>query len=110
MRNLLIILASFFALLGITFTIFPMGTIAILPIALSFILGFLAIKKSTENQKKFPKLILYISALTLLVVIGKEVFIKDEVVVDQQFDQKKVESKENAKKDLEDLENSEDLE
>jgi len=107
MRYLLITLSAFFALLGIAFTILPMGTIALLPIVLSLILAFLAVKKSTDNQKKIPKLILYISALTLLVVIGKEVFIKDEVVVDQQFDQKKVESKENAKKELEELDDLE---
>ena len=34
----------------------------------------------------------------------KEILVKDEVVADKQFDQKKVESKIEAQKDLEELE------
>ena len=36
--------------------------------------------------------------------IGQYVFLKDQVVTDQQFDEKKVESKQEAKKELEELE------
>jgi len=81
-----------------------LGTIALLPIGLALIFSFLSFKKSEKNQKKIPKLLLIVSALTLLVVVGKEVFIKDEVIIDKQFDQNKIESKKDAVKELEGLE------
>ena len=97
-------MAIFFSVLGIAFAVLPLGTIALLPIGLALIFSFLSFKKSEENQKKIPKLLLIVSALTLLVVVGKEVFIKDEVIIDKQFDQNKIESKKDAVKELEGLE------
>jgi len=97
-------LAIFFSVLGIAFAVLPLGTIALLPIGLALIFSFLSFKKSEKNQKKIPKLLLIVSALTLLVVVGKEVFIKDEVIIDKQFDQNKIESKKDAVKELEGLE------
>lgn len=104
MRKLFIVLASFFTVLGIIFTILPLGTIALLPIVLALVFAFLVLKKSEASQKKFPILLLILSAVTLFVVIGREAFVKDEVIVDTQFDQKKIESKKEAQKDLEELE------
>lgn len=104
MRKLFIVLASFFTVLGVVFTILPLGTIALLPLVLALIFAFIVFKKSETDQKKFPIMLLLIAGLTLLVVIGREAFIKDEVIVDTQFDQKKIESKKEAQKDLENLE------
>ena len=104
MRKTLVILSAFFTSLGILFTILPLGTIALIPVALAILCGFLAFKKSEVDQKKFPKIILIISAITFVVIIGKEIFVKDEVVVDQKFEKEKVESKKEAQKELEDLE------
>jgi di/tricarboxylate transporter len=104
MRKLFIIVAALFSILGIIFTILPLGTIALLPVGLALVFAFLAFKKSDNNQKKFPTLILIIAVLSLVVVIGKEVLMKDEVIADQQFDEKKIESKKEAQKDLEELE------
>lgn len=104
MRKLFIVLASFFAVLGIIFTILPLGMIALLPIGLALLFAFLVFIKSEASQKKFPILLLIISAITLLIVIGREAFVKNEVIVDTQFDQKKIESKKEAQKDLEELE------
>jgi len=103
MRKFCVISAVFFAVLGIVFTILPMGTIAFLPIGIAFILSFLAIYKSKFNQQKLPKIILFISVLTFLVVVGKVIFVKDVVVSDKQFEQIKVESKKEDIKDLEGL-------
>ena len=103
MRKLFVILAVAFSVLGIVFTILPLGTLAFLPIGIALIFSFLAIQKSKFNHKKLPKIILFISALTLLVVIGKVIFVKDVVVSDKQFEQKKVESKKEDIKDLEGL-------
>jgi hypothetical protein len=48
--------------------------------------------------------ILVISVIALVFVVGKELFTKDEVEVDSQFEAKKLESKQEAQKELEDLE------
>lgn len=103
MKNTLIYFASFFAVLGIVFTILPLGTIALLPIAIALIFAFLSFKFSASKRKKISDIVLIISALTLLVVVGKEVFVKDEVVLDKQFEQEKIESKQEDIKDLEGL-------
>ena len=103
MRKFLIIAAVIFGLLGIVFTILPLGTIAFLPIGIAFILSGLAIQKSKNSQRKLPKMILFISVLTFLSVIGKVIFIKDVIITDKQFELKKEESKQEDMKDLEGL-------
>lgn len=104
MRKLILILASVFCVLGIAFTILPMGTLAVLPIGAALILAFFAFKKSDGNQQKFPKILLIVAGICLLAVIGKELFIKDEVAKDVTFEKTKIENKKEDKKELENLE------
>ena len=104
MRKLFIILAAVFAVVGLVFAILPMGSIAFLPIILAIVLALVAMWKSNDNQKKIPNWIL-VSALAILVLVTvKVVFVKDKVVVDQQFIQENVDSKEEAQQELEGLE------
>ena len=105
MRKIFIIAASIFTVLGIAFTILPLGTLAIIPIGLALISAFLAFKKSDENQQKFPKILLIVAGVCLLAVIGKELFIKDEIAKDVTFEKTKIENKKEDKKELEELEN-----
>ena len=104
MRKLFLILACIFGALGIVITILPMDTLAFLPIGLSIIFGLLTLKKSEESEKKFPKIILIIAAFCSVVVLGKTLLIEDEVATDTQFEQQKIETKQEAKKELEELE------
>jgi heme O synthase-like polyprenyltransferase len=105
MRKLFITIASIFSGLGLLFAFLPLGTIALIPVFISLIFAFLAFKKSVENnEKKVPKVLLVLSLIALLIVIGKELVVKDEVIEDQQFDQEKVQSEIEAQKDLEELE------
>ena len=104
MRKLFIVLAFIFALLGAAFTILPLGTLALLPIGLALIFGLIAFLKSDAQQKNVPKWILIVAGITLIIVVGKEILITDEVAKDEQFEQKKIESKKEDLKDLEDLE------
>ena len=104
MRKLFIILAAVFAVLGLVFAILPMGSIAFLPIILAIVLALVAMWKSNDNQKKIPKWILVIALAILVLVTVKVVFVKDKVVVDQQFIQENVDSKEEAQQELEGLE------
>lgn len=104
MRKLFLIIASIFTALSIVFAYLPLGTLALIPIGIAILFGILALKKSDLKQQKVVKVILIFAVLSLVYVVGKEVFTKDEVVIDKQFDTKKVESEKEAKKDLEDLE------
>lgn len=104
MRKLFIILAAVFAVVGLVFAILPMGSIAFLPIILAIVLALVAMWKSNDNQKKIPKWILVIALAILVLVMVKVVFVKDKVVVDQQFIQENVDSKEEAQQELEGLE------
>ena len=52
-------------------------------------------------------MLLVITTLSLVFVLGKEVFAQDEVEVDQQFETQKAESKNQAQKELEELEDLE---
>lgn len=104
MRKLFIILAAVFAVVGLVFAILPMGSIAFLPIILAIVLALVAMWKSNDNQKKIPKWILVIALAILVLVTVKVVFVKDKVVVDQQFIQENVNSKEEAQQELEGLE------
>ena len=104
MRKLFIILAAVFAVVGLVFAILTMGSIAFLPIILAIVLALVAMWKSNDNQKKIPKWILVIALAILVLVTVKVVFVKDKVVVDQQFIQENVDSKEEAQQELEGLE------
>lgn len=104
MRKLFIVLAFIFAFIGIAFSILPLGTLALLPIGLALIFGLIAFLKSDAQQKNVPKWILIVAGITLIIVVGKEILITDEVAKDEQFEQKKIESKKEDLKDLEDLE------
>ena len=104
MRKLFLVLAIIFTTLSIVFAYLPLGTLALIPIGIAILFGFLALKKSDIKQQKVVKVTLLFAILSLVAVVGKEVFTKDEVVIDKQFDTKKVESEKEAKKDLEDLE------
>ena len=77
MRKIFVISATFFTVLGIVIAFFPLGTISILPIGLALISSFIAFLKSNYKQKGYIKLLFLISLFTFLVVIGKEVFIKN---------------------------------
>lgn len=104
MRKLFIILSAVFAVVGLVFAILPMGSIAFLPIIIAIVLALIAMWKSNDNQKKMPKWILIIALTILVLVTVKLVFVKDKVVVDQQFIQENVDSKEEAQQELEGLE------
>lgn len=111
MRKTLLILAAFFTILSILFSALPLGTIAVLPIVVALLLSFVALQKSDAAGKTFPKILLAVAAVCLVVVIGKQLLVKEEVAKDVQFEQTIEKSKEEDKKELEELENLEgDLE
>lgn len=104
MRKLFLVLGIIFTVLAIIFSLLPLDTIAFLPIGLALVFCLLLLRKSNGNQKMLPKILLFICALSSVFVLGKTLLIKDEVVQDTQFEQQKIETKQEAKKELEELE------
>ena len=90
-------------IIAIIFTILPMGTIALLPTLTAIILSFVAVLKSNFKLKILPKYLLVISISIFLVIIGREVFVQDKVADDKVFIQENENSKQEAQKELEEL-------
>ncbi|WP_396212531.1 hypothetical protein [Flavobacterium sp.] len=107
MRKTFLILAIIFSVLGAVFSFLPFDSLAFLPIVLALVFSYLTFSKSEDNQKKLPKNLFIFSILCAVFVLGKTFLIKDEVEKDQIFEQTKIESTIEAKKDLEDLEDLE---
>ena len=105
MRKLFLVLAILFTVLAIVFSALPLDTIAFLPIGLAMVFCLLLLKKSEANQKKLPNVLLLLCVLSSLFVLGKTLLIKDEVMKDTQFEKEKIETKKEAQKELEELEN-----
>jgi len=104
MRNLFLFLGILFTVLAIAFSVLPFDTIAFLPIGLALIFCLLLLKKSNENQKKFPNILLLLCVLSSAFVLGKTLLVEDKVAKDVTFEKAKIENKKEDKKELEDLE------
>ena len=104
MRKLFLVLGILFTVLALVFSALPLDTIAFLPIGLAMVFCLVLLKKSEANQKKLPNILLLLCVLSSVFVLGKTLLIKDEVVKDAKFEKEKIETKKEAKKELEDLE------
>ena len=104
MRKTFIIISIVFFIIGLVLTFLPMGTIPLLPLLIAGATSIVAFLLSKDKAKFFPKFALLAIVLVSMVVIGKEVLIENKVVVDNKFIQEKQQSKQEAKKDLEDIE------
>jgi uncharacterized membrane protein YdcZ (DUF606 family) len=104
MRKAILILAYIMTALALIFSIVPMDTIAFLPIGIALLCSLVVLKKSTDANRKVPKVLLTIGVLCSIYVLGKMLLIKDEVAKDVQFEQHKVQENKAAKKELEEIE------
>ncbi|MDI1316312.1 hypothetical protein [Flavobacterium sp.] len=104
MRKTLLVVAILFTLLAIVFALLPLDTIAFLPIGLAVLFSLLLLKKSADKQKQLPKILLLVTVIASAFVLGKTLLIKDEVIQDTKFEQQKIETKQEAKQELETLE------
>jgi hypothetical protein len=101
MKRALILLACILALASMVFAVLPLGTLALIPIVPALVLGFIAYRKSAGVQMHMARLAMLVAGVMLLIVAGKELFLKDTVDKDKQFEQKKIESEKEAKNELE---------
>lgn len=104
MRKTFIVLSIIFGIIGIVFTVLPLGTLALTVVIPAIIFSFLSVLLSKDKPKKLPKLLLIFSFTLFLTVLSKEVFTKDKVTEDKNFIQEKEKSLQEAKHDLEEIE------
>ena len=103
MKRLFIVLAILFIILGVIFTILPTEKLGLFPTGLALIFSFLALKKSETTQKGFPKILLILAIVLMVVGFAKTFLIEDDVSIDKQDEIQKIESQKEDKKDLEAL-------
>ena len=103
MRKLFITISIIFAVLGVILSILPTEKLGLIPVVLSIVLAFLALKKSDDTQKKLPQFILIFTTILLVIALVKITLTIDEVVIDQKDEIIKIESQKQDVKDLEEL-------
>lgn len=103
MRSLVTTLAVLAALLGLALTILPFGIIALIPIVIAFILGYVAFKMTVKEGKntKFVKVIFLITIVALALSIYRSVFDENVVEDDIETIEKEQKSEEDAIEELE---------
>jgi hypothetical protein len=105
MRLIITTLAIIAAILGLALSILPFGNIALIPIVIAFILGFIAFKMAQKEGKntKLVKVVFLITIVGLGMSIYRSVF--DENVVEEDIEtiNRDKASEEDAIEELEDL-------
>lgn len=105
MRSILIILGILSALIGLAMTILPLGSLAFLPLALAFVLGFIAFKLSQKESKSsgMVKLIFAITIIGLGMAVYRTVFETNQVADETENIEQEEQSLEDAREELEDI-------
>jgi len=105
MRILITTLAIIAASLGLILSILPFGAIALIPIIIAFILGFIAFKMAQKDgaNTKLVKVIFLITIIALVLSIYRTVFENNVVENDIETLEKEKQSQEDALEELEDL-------
>ena len=104
------LLTSIIAVLGIiitiALTITPVGNLTIFPAIITILCGVILYKiyKKDGNNTVFPKFIIGIAILGVLISSGKALLTTDKVADDQKFKQRQEKSNQENVEDLEGLE------
>lgn len=106
MRKVFNVLAVIFIIISIVFAVLPMGTLAVLPVGIALVFSGISLFISEGDARKFPKWLVMVSVVLMVVVVAKAMM-PDEVAQDSEFEQQKIESKNQDLKDLEELEDLE---
>ncbi len=107
MRSLFIILSFLAVVVAVIMSILPFGSLVFAPALIGFVFGFLALKRSTTN-KTFPKILIALSLLAGLAGAVKTYAFQNKVSEDAQFEQRELESQQEAIETLEELEELEE--
>ena len=110
--KLFAILGIISGLLGLLFSFLPISNLAIFPAILGLLSGLIAFYFSKKNGRSisFPRIVMFISLLAILVSFGKQLFTENVVVLETETIERDAKSEEDAVKELEELDELEDLE
>jgi hypothetical protein len=105
MRLIITIAAILAAIIGLALSILPFGSIALIPIILAFILGFIAFKMAQKEGKntKLVKVVFLITIVGLAISIYRTIFDENVVEDDIETINRDKASEEDAIEELEDL-------
>lgn len=105
MRLILLILAIIAAFLGLALAILPLGSFALIPIILAFILGMILFKisKNEGQSTGLIKIIFLVAIIALGLTIYKTIFNENVVNQDIETIQNEEDLLEDAKNELDDL-------
>lgn len=100
------------AILGLILSFLPMGTIDLVPAVIGLVFGLIAyfLAKSANTRKKLSMAVIIIAGLAILISLGTELFFENKVAEDTTFEQKVVESADEATSDLDEALGDEELE
>ncbi len=106
MRLLLTIIALISATLGLALSILPFQKIALIPIVLAFVLGFIVFKMTQKEGKntKFVKVIFLVTIVALSLSIYRSIFDENIVENDVETINRDAQSEEDAVEELESIE------
>lgn len=93
------------ATLGLLFSFLPISNLAILPATFGLILGLIAYLSAKKQQLNFSfaRTVVLLSLLAIIISMGKQLLMEDEVKADTEFIQKEQQSEEDAVKELDEL-------
>ena len=106
MRITFIILGFISAIIALVLSILPFGLIALIPAAIAFVLGILALSASKkEGKSKLPvNLIFLLTIIALVLTTYRSLFTENKIEADTEFIEKEKESQEKAIDELEGIE------
>lgn len=106
MRLLALLIAIIGLIITVVFTIFPVGSLTIFPAIITLICGFILyrLNKHVDKSTMLPKVIIGLALVSALVSISKNVLTDDTIENDIEMEQREEKSKNDAVKDLEELE------
>lgn len=105
MKRLFTILALIAAILSVILSVLPVSNLAIFPAIFALLLGSIAyfLSKKKGNVNKIIQFIFLLTIISIAVIIYKGVFSKTDISNTQELKEMETESKENAIKELEEL-------
>ena len=105
MRNLFTVLGFIAAIVGLAMSILPLGSLAIIPIVLAFVLGLLSFRaaKNENKSRSLVKLMFIIIIAALVLSVYKIIFDENIIVEDQETIERDKRSEEEAIKELDSI-------
>lgn len=110
MRRISIIVSVIALIIALLLAFLRFGTLPLFPAAVGLVGAYLALRLSKQPvQKKFPKVLILLAALTALVVGFQRVFLKNKIAEDASFEQLQEDSQKKALEELEELDEELDI-